>query len=98
MASKIHIGTSGWSYKHWKGIFYPPKLKATSWLPYYTDYFKTTEINTSFYHLPKDTTIEKWMGDVPAGFRFSVKMSRYLTHMKKLREPEESLERFFEIF
>ncbi|HEU0065496.1 MAG TPA: DUF72 domain-containing protein [Flavisolibacter sp.] len=98
MASKIHIGTSGWSYKHWKGVFYPPKLKATSWLPYYTDYFKTTEINTSFYHLPKITTIEKWMGDVPVGFRFSVKMSRYLTHMKKLRDPEESLERFFEIF
>src|SRR5436305_8439995 len=98
MPLKLHIGTSGWSYKHWKDIFYPPKLKSTDWLKYYTRFFKTTEINTSFYHLPKPQTIEKWMREVPAGFRFCPKISRYITHMKKLRDPEESLGRFFEIF
>ena len=98
MRSKLHIGTSGWSYKHWKEIFYPPKLKATDWLSYYAQFFKTTEINTSFYHLPKQETVEKWMKNVPRRFRFCPKISRYITHMKKLRDPEESLERFFEIF
>lgn len=98
MSGGIHIGTSGWSYKHWKEIYYPPKLAATKWLSFYAQTFRTTEINASFYRLPLEQTIIKWMQMVPKGFLFCPKMSRYLTHMKKLREPEEPLERFFGIF
>jgi uncharacterized protein YecE (DUF72 family) len=78
----IHIGTSGWSYKHWKGIFYPENLKTTDWLEYYTSFFKVSELNTSFYHLPKPATTEGWKNKVSDDFRFCAKMSRYLTHMK----------------
>jgi uncharacterized protein YecE (DUF72 family) len=94
----IHVGTSGWSYKHWKGDFYPQKLAAARWLDYYTKYFHTTEINGSFYRLPSEDTVIKWTEQVPPGFIFCPKMSRYLTHMKKLKEPEEPLERFFSVF
>jgi len=96
--TNIHIGTSGWSYKHWKDIFYPPKLKTTSWLSFYENTFDTTEINSSFYRLPREETVIKWTEIVREDFLFCPKISRYLTHMKKLREPEEPLERFFEIF
>ena len=95
---KIHIGTSGWSYKHWKEIFYPTNLKTTEWLEFYVKTFNTTEINMSFYHLPKKQTVEGWVKKVPATFKFCPKMSRYLTHIKRLHEPEESLEKFFEVF
>lgn len=98
MASKIHIGTSGWSYKHWKDAFYPHKLPSTKWLPYYADIFSTTEINASFYRLPSEESVLKWAAQVPDNFLFCPKMSRYLTHMKKLREPDEPLERFFSVF
>ena len=94
----IHIGTSGWSYKHWKEIFYPAGLKQTEWLEFYAQTFMTTEINTSFYHLPLDTTTAGWGKKVPDNFMFCPKMSRYLTHMKKLNEPEESMRRFFAAF
>jgi uncharacterized protein YecE (DUF72 family) len=94
----IHIGTSGWSYKHWKGIFYPPKLKATEWIVFYADHFKITEINASFYRLPLRETVVNWTKKVPHDFMFCPKMNRFLTHMKKLNEPEEILERFFEVF
>jgi len=98
MAAKIHIGTSGWSYKDWKGIFYPEKMKSTDWLSFYAKSFDTTEINTSFYHLPKPQTALNWVEKVPEGFTFCPKISRYLTHMKKLNDPEEPLSRFFEVF
>ncbi|HEU4901354.1 MAG TPA: DUF72 domain-containing protein [Flavisolibacter sp.] len=98
MDSHIHIGTSGWSYRHWKGLFYPQKLPSTKWLAYYTEFFSTTEINGSFYRLPTIETVEKWTAQVPDDFIFCPKMSRYLTHMKKLREPEAPLERFFSVF
>ena len=98
MQSSIHIGTSGWSYKHWKDLFYPPKLASTKWLSFYAQTFSTTEINASFYRLPSQETVMKWMEQVPKNFLFCPKMSRYLTHMKKLNEPEEPLERFFNIF
>lgn len=98
MLNNIHIGTSGWSYKHWKGIFYPAKLAAAKWLPFYAQTFSTTEINGSFYRLPSQETVIKWTEQVSAGFVFCPKMSRYLTHMKKLKNPEEPLERFFGVF
>ena len=94
----IHIGTSGWSYKHWKDIFYPPKMKPTNYLVYYAEHFSIAEINTSFYRLPTIETVINWTEKVPKGFKFCPKMSRYLTHMKKLNDPEDSLERFFEVF
>jgi uncharacterized protein YecE (DUF72 family) len=95
---KIHIGTSGWSYKHWKGNYYPEETKPTAYLTFYAKQFKITEINTSFYHLPKHETVKGWVEKVPAKFKFCPKISRYITHMKKLREPEEPLSRFFDVF
>lgn len=94
----IHIGTSGWSYKHWKDIFYPPKMKAADYLSFYAQHFSIAEINASFYRLPTIETVINWTQNVPKEFAFCPKMSRYLTHMKKLNEPEDSLERFFEVF
>lgn len=91
----VYIGTSGWSYKHWRTLFYPQGLKAAQWLGYYAGHFGTTEINSSFYRVPSAGTVATWAATVPPQFRFCPKMSRYLTHMKKLREPEEPLARFF---
>jgi uncharacterized protein YecE (DUF72 family) len=94
----IHIGTSGWSYKHWRGIFYSPGLKPALWLPFYAQHFLSTEINNSFYGLPKPDTVLQWIKNVPSDFTFCVKMNRFLTHMKKLTGPEEPLQSFFEVF
>ncbi|HEY1292629.1 MAG TPA: DUF72 domain-containing protein [Chloroflexota bacterium] len=90
----VWIGTSGWSYKHWEnGKFYPPKLAAAEFLPFFTSHFHTVEINYSYYQLPPRKTFEMWRRTVPRGFTFAVKASRYLTHMKKLNDPAEPLER-----
>lgn len=98
MKGEIHVGTSGWSYKHWKGLFYPATLKTSDWLSFYMQSFKVTEINTSFYHLPKETTTRMWAKKSEKDFRFCPKMSRYLTHMKKLNDPSETVARFFDSF
>lgn len=98
MVDKIHIGTSGWSYKHWKEDFYPKGLKQTEWLAFYVKSFDVTEINTSFYRLPTEETVVNWIKKVPKKFLFCPKMSRFLTHMRKLNDPEEPLERFFGVF
>src|SRR5918997_1728416 len=91
------IGTSGWSYKHWeKGMFYPAELAAREFLPFFASQFSTVEINYSYYQLPPRKTFEMWHRTAPHGFVFAVKASRYLTHMKKLREPEEPLQRLLE--
>jgi uncharacterized protein YecE (DUF72 family) len=95
---KIHIGTSGWSYKHWKDIFYPEGLKTTEWLQCYAQSFDCTEINNSFYRMPGAQTVLDWAEKVPAGFKFCPKISRYLSHMKKLKDPEEPMQRFFGVF
>lgn len=95
---KIHIGTSGWSYKHWKGIFYPKNVKPAEYLTFYARHFPVSEINNSFYKLPAKETVAKWTDMVPDDFLFCPKMSRYLSHLKKLRDPREPLERFFNIF
>ena len=91
----IHIGTSGWHYKHWKGTFYPKELKQNQHFPYYLQNFKTVEINNSFYRLPTPETFINWKNLVPDDFIFAVKASRYITHMKKLNDPVESTESFF---
>lgn len=98
LKANIHIGTSGWSYKHWKGIFYPPDVRSAEYLSFYAHHFSVSEINNSFYRLPLKSTVEKWIASVPDDFIFCPKMSRYLSHLKKLHDPEEPLERFFEIF
>ena len=98
MKGKLHIGISGWSYRDWIGVFYPENLKATGWLPYYAGKFDCTEINSSFYRLPSKLTVSNWVNRVPDNFLFCPKMSRYLTHIKRLKEPEEPLERFFTTF
>jgi uncharacterized protein YecE (DUF72 family) len=94
MAARNYIGTSGWSYPHWRGTFYPAKLPARRHFEYYCDHFDTVEINASFYNLLRETTVEKWIGESPADFTFVLKGSRFVTHMKRLTEPAESTERF----
>jgi uncharacterized protein YecE (DUF72 family) len=91
---KIHIGTSGWYYDHWRGPFYPEDLPKKKFLSYYITHFRTTEINNSFYRLPEAETFRQWKESVPSDFIFSVKASRYITHMKRLKDPEEPVTRF----
>ena len=98
MSSRIgraRVGCSGWQYKHWKGDFYPADLPQTRWLETYASVFDTVEINNSFYRLPDASTFARWSERVPAGFLYAVKASRYLTHMKKLKDPDEPIERLF---
>lgn len=86
-----HIGTSGWHYKDWAGPFYPGDLPEKDFLEYYARYFRTVEINHSFYQLPKKETLKAWKDTVPPDFIFAVKASRYITHMKKLKDAKKSL-------
>lgn len=90
------IGTSGWVYKHWMGLFYPVSMPGEQQLPFYTQHFPTVEINFSFYKLPERAVFETWRSQTPADFVFAVKGSRYLTHMKKLKDPEEPLTRLMD--
>ena len=92
MRAAIHIGTSGWHYKHWCGPYYEQKLPASKMLACYYKDFDTVEINNSFYRLPTEETFAKWREDTPRGFCFAVKGSRFITHMKKLKDPENALE------
>jgi uncharacterized protein YecE (DUF72 family) len=87
----VRVGTSGWIYKHWRGVVYPPDLPVRRWLAHYAESFDTVEVNNSFYRLPPEETFRSWAGQVPPGFVFAVKASRYLTHMKKLKDPEQPL-------
>jgi uncharacterized protein YecE (DUF72 family) len=87
----IHIGTSGWHYDHWRGPFYPENLTPKTFLTYYQQRFHTVEINNSFYQLPSEKTLVDWRETVPPGFIFTVKGSRYITHMKKLKDPGQSV-------
>ena len=89
------IGCSGWQYKHWRGEFYADTIPQTQWLEHYASVFDTVEINNSFYRLPEAATFARWGARVPMRFLFAVKASRYLTHMKKLKDPEEPVDRLF---
>ena len=91
----IRIGTSGWEYDHWRGDFYPSDLPKDRWLEHYARTFGTVELNASFYRLPQRSTFVRWGARAPNGFTFSVKASRYLTHLKRLSEPDEPLQRFW---
>jgi uncharacterized protein YecE (DUF72 family) len=93
--ANIHIGTSGWHYRHWIGTFYPPGTKADQQFRLYQNSFDTVEINNSFYRLPTPEVFKSWRKETPDNFLFVVKASRYITHNKKLKDPEESIKRFF---
>jgi uncharacterized protein YecE (DUF72 family) len=94
MPLRNFIGTSGWSYAHWRGTFYPQELPARRHFEYYCERFDTVEINTSFYNLLRETTVQKWVEATPDDFTFVLKGSRFVTHNKKLAEPLNSTERF----
>lgn len=91
----IYIGTSGWHYDHWKGAFYPMDLSSKKYLDYYIKYFTSVEINRTFYSLPKKEVFKNYAKKVPDDFIFSVKASRFITHVKKLKDPKNSLKRLF---
>ena len=88
---RIHIGTSGWSYAHWHGPFYPEDLPAGQQLVFYAQTFGSVEINSSFYRLPEPATVQHWADSTPDDFLFTVKASRYITHMKKLKDPDQGV-------
>ena len=92
---RVRVGCSGWQYKHWRGNFYPDDLPQKRWFDHYATVFDTVEINNSFYRLPDESTFAGWAARAPRGFLFAVKASRFLTHMKKLKDPEEPVDRFF---
>ena len=95
-AGAIHIGTSGWHYKHWAGPFYPPKMPASRYLDFYKAKFAAVEINGSFYRMPSIETLAAWRDAVPAAFHFAAKASRFITHAKKLTLPISRYDRFFD--
>jgi uncharacterized protein YecE (DUF72 family) len=90
------IGTSGWSYRHWRGVFYPQGLKQADELAFYAGRFASVEVNGTFYRLIAAETFRKWCEQTPAGFVFACKGSRYLTHMKRLKEQGQGVRRLFE--
>ena len=90
----LFIGTSGWHYDHWRERFYPVGLPKSRWLGYYAETFRTVELNNSFYHLPSEKAFLSWKESTPPGFIFTVKASRLITHMRKLRNVEQALENF----
>jgi uncharacterized protein YecE (DUF72 family) len=92
MACDLRIGTSGFHYKHWKGPFYPAKLPDSKMLEYYVQHFDTVELNNSFYRLPTAEAFDAWREATPSNFIFAVKASRFLTHNKKLKDPEQALD------
>ena len=92
---RARVGCSGWQYKHWRGDFYPANLPQARWFEYYASVFDTVEINNTFYRLPERATFAAWAQRAPRDFEFAVKASRFLTHMKKLKDPEEPIDRLF---
>ncbi len=94
LQDRVHVGTSGWHYDHWKGPFYPNSMARADFLSYYSARFHTVEINHSFYRLPSADTLSGWREAVSGGFIFCVKAGRYITHMKKLKDPRNTLHPF----
>lgn len=94
----LHVGTSGWSYKHWAEVFYPKDIRSDKYLEYYITRFDCVELNSSFYNLPRETTVAGWMNRTPGTFRFCPKLSRLITHQMQLVNIEEALQRFFYVF
>ena len=94
IAGSLYIGTSGWSYKHWKGVFYPESIKSNEHFNYYLQHFDTVEINNSFYRMPSLSTFNNWKKAVPQDFIYALKANRAITHIYKLKNQEQVLEEF----
>ena len=92
----LRVGTSGYQYDHWRGVLYPEKLAKKRWFEHYARVFDTVEINNTFYNLPKADTFRDWRERTPAGFRYALKYSRYGSHIKRLKEPENHVPTFLE--
>ncbi|NNM75453.1 DUF72 domain-containing protein [Sphingomonas sp. ID1715] len=90
----IRIGCSGWNYRHWRGAFYPEGLPVKRWFDHYAAHFDTVEVNASFYRLPEAATFAKWRDQAPPGFRYAVKAPRFITHMRKLKDCDDSMAEF----
>jgi len=91
---QYYIGTSGWHYEHWRDSFYPAKLIKAKWLDFYATHFNTVELNNSFYRLPTENAFNTWRDSVPADFTYAVKVSRFITHIKRLKDTGEAVEKF----
>ena len=94
IVTRFYIGTSGWHYDDWRGRFYPEKLPKSQWLDFYARHFPALELNNTFYRLPSEEAFRKWYESSPEGFVFAVKVSRYITHIKKLKDCAEEVEKF----
>jgi uncharacterized protein YecE (DUF72 family) len=93
----IRVGCSGWNYHHWRnGVFYPPRCAARRWLGFYARHFDTVEVNATFYRLPRESSVARWVAETPADFCFALKVSRYITHVKRLRDIEPNLALLYE--
>lgn len=92
----IRVGTSGWSYDEWAGTFYPPGLAKARWAEHYRRVFSTVEVNATFYRLPKPTMVQRWREEAPADFRYVTKGSRYLTHIRRLRDSTAGVRTYFD--
>jgi uncharacterized protein YecE (DUF72 family) len=93
---RVRVGYSGWNYPHWREVVYPKGLSASRWLEHYATLFDTVEVNTTFYRLPKRDVVAHWVEQTPAGFVFTVKASRYLTHIRRLDDLGRGVDRFYE--
>jgi uncharacterized protein YecE (DUF72 family) len=93
---ELRIGCSGFSYQHWRGIFYPENLAERKWLEYYSSIFSTVELNVTFYRLPRPSVFDRWYAGTPPDFGYSIKGSRFITHVKKLLSPEGPLRLFLD--
>lgn len=92
--ARYYIGTSGWHYDDWRGIFYPDKLPKTKWLEFYARHFPTLELNNTFYRLPTENAFAHWYDSSPPNFTFAVKVSRYITHIKRLKDCADEVSNF----
>jgi len=92
----LRVGTSGYQYNHWRGVFYPEKLAKKHWFEHYARHFDTVEINNTFYNLPETGTFERWREQTPEGFVYALKYSRFGTHIKRLKDPEQHVGLFVE--
>ncbi len=96
MTGTIRVGTSGWSYDHWDGTFYPDEVPRSRWSAHYRSVFPTVEINYTFYRLPRATTITKWHDEAPDRFRYVAKGSRLITHIRRLADCEQEVATYLE--
>ena len=95
--NNIYIGCSGWYYKEWREVFYPAHVLANKFFSYYVNYFKTVEINSTFYNFPQIKTVQRWHNQAPKDFKYSIKANRCITHLKRFKGVLESLKRLYDL-